>query len=76
MGGVAMMAGSAPSASERTVGIGDRVRMSALGGARCPKLALKSGTIVGLTQYNGSITVRFDGNRSTTSIHRTYLQPL
>ena len=76
MGGVAVMAGSVGSPADIAFGIGDRVKMSALGAARCPRLALKTGTIVGLSQYNGSVTVRFDGNRSTTSIHRTYLQPM
>jgi hypothetical protein len=71
-----MTGGSASSPVDNAFGIGDRVKMSALGAARCPKLALKSGTIVGLTQYNSSVSVRFDGDRSTTSIHRTYLQPI
>ena len=76
MGGVAATAGSAPSPVDDAFGIGDRVKMSALGAARCPRLAFKSGTIIGFTKYNGSLTVRFDGNRSATSIHRTYLQQM
>ena len=71
-----MTAGSAPSLVDNTFRIGDRVKMSALGTERCPRLAFKSGTIVGFSRYNGGVTVRFDGNRSKTLIHRTYLQPM
>jgi hypothetical protein len=36
-------------------------------------IALKPGVVVGLSQYNSSITVRFDGNRSSTCLHRDYI---
>ena len=53
--------------------IGDRVRISALGAARCPRLANKTGTIVGGSIYTSSISVRLDGNKSSSAFHRDYL---
>lgn len=54
--------------------IGDRVRISALGATRCPRLASKSGTIVGRSIYTSSVSVRFDGNRSASTFHRDYIE--
>lgn len=55
--------------------IGTRVTMSELGSVRCPRLAGKIGTVVGRGIYRNSITVLFDGNRTTSSLHRDYLAP-
>jgi hypothetical protein len=54
--------------------IGVRVRMSALGASRCTRLASKTGTIVGGSVYVNSVGVLFDGNRSSTTIHREYVE--
>jgi hypothetical protein len=54
--------------------IGSRVRMSPLGAERCPSLADKLGTVVGGSVYNNSVGIRFDGNKSTTTLHRNYLE--
>jgi hypothetical protein len=54
--------------------IGDRVRMTALGAMRCVRLANKTGTIVGRSQYANSISVRFDGNKSSSTFHRDYVE--
>ena len=54
--------------------IGDRVRMNALGAMRCVRLANKTGTIVGRCQYANSVSVRFDGNRSSSTFHRDYVE--
>ena len=56
--------------------IGIRFRMSELGGIRCPRLAQKVGTVVGRGIYKNSITVLFDGNKSTSSLHRDYIVPI
>jgi len=53
--------------------IGDRVRISALGASRCPRLANKTGTIVGGSIYTSSISVRLDGNKSSSAFHRDYV---
>ena len=54
--------------------IGDRVQMSALGTSRCPRLANKTGTIVGLSVYVNSVSVQFDGNKSQSTFHCDYLE--
>jgi hypothetical protein len=64
-----------PSTGDAELTIGQRIKMSALGAARCPGLAAKTGVVIGFSQYKSSITVRFDGNRSSTSIHRHYIEP-
>jgi hypothetical protein len=53
---------------------GNRVRMSALGAKRCPILAGKLGTVVGGSVYNNSVSVRFDGNKSSITLHQSYLE--
>jgi hypothetical protein len=56
--------------------IGDRVRISALGALRCPRLANKAGTIIGGSVYTNSISIRFDGNRSSSTLHRDYIEAI
>jgi hypothetical protein len=56
--------------------IGDRVRISALGKVRCPRLAGKTGTVVGRSIYINSVAVLFDGNKSSSTIHGDYLEAL
>ena len=46
--------------------IGDRVGISALGAARSPRLAERTGTIVGRGIYTNSFVVLFDGNKTTS----------
>ena len=55
--------------------IGNRFKMSELGGIRCPRLAQKVGIVVGRGIYKNNITVLFDGNKSTSSLHRDYIVP-
>jgi hypothetical protein len=38
------------------------------------RLASKTGTIVGHSQYANSISVRFDGNKSSSTFHRDYVE--
>ena len=54
--------------------IGDRVQISTLGATRCPRLAGKAGVVVGRSIYTNSVSVRFDGNRTSSTFHRDYLQ--
>jgi hypothetical protein len=57
--------------------IGARIKMSELGAVRCPRLADKIGTVIGASsRYYGSITVRFDGNKTATALHRDYIAPM
>ena len=55
--------------------VGDRFKLSVTGSQRCPRLAAKLGTVAGLIPYSKTITVRFDGNKTTTAIHRDYIEP-
>lgn len=54
--------------------LGDRVRLSALGAIRCPRLAGKTGTIVGRSVYVNSVAVLLDGNKTSRTIHGAYLE--
>jgi hypothetical protein len=65
-----------PVHAEVELRVGQRIRMSALGMARFPRFAFKIGVVVALTEKRSTITVRFDGNRTKTSIHRNYIEPL
>jgi hypothetical protein len=56
--------------------IGDRVKMSPLGAARCPSLADREGVVVGGGQYQGTVRIIFDGFKAPTSLHRDYVEPL
>jgi len=53
---------------------GDRVKLSALGEIRCPRLAGKTGTVVGRSIYVNSVAVLLDGNKSPRTIHGAYLE--
>ncbi len=55
-----------------TFTIGDRVRMTALGASRCARLTDKVGTVVGGSIYTNSVHVRFDGNKSSSTLHCDY----
>jgi ribosomal protein L21E len=54
--------------------IGDRIQISALGASRYPRLAGKTGMIVGRSIYANSVSVRFDGNKSASPFHRDYVE--
>ena len=54
-----------------------RVRMSALGVARCPRLANRTGVVVSRgkgTHHLSAVRVLFDGFKSPVTLHRTYLE--
>ena len=76
-----MALGSSPSPGEppeerRGLPSRTRVRMTALGAARCPNLAGREGVVVGAGRYRSTVRVLFDGFKSATSLHRTYIEPL
>jgi len=54
---------------------GQRFRLSELGTRRCPKFIVTVGNIVKVPENSGSIIVRFDGNKTTVTIHRDYIEP-
>jgi hypothetical protein len=54
---------------------GQRFRLSELGAQRCPKFAVKVGTIVKVRTNSKSLTVKFDGNKQPTTLHRDCIEP-
>ncbi len=55
---------------------GQRFRLTELGAQRSPKSIVKVGDIVRVPKNSASITVRFDGNKHTTTLHRDYIEPM
>jgi hypothetical protein len=53
-----------------------RIRMSVLGAERCPNLAGREGVVIGTGRYRSTVRVLFDGFRSATSLHNTYVEPV
>ena len=62
------------SVMKQELSIGDRVQISALGAARCPRLAGKSGIVVGRSVYPNSLNIRLDGNGTSSTFHRDYVE--
>jgi hypothetical protein len=56
--------------------LADRVQMSALGASRSPRLADKTGTIVGRSIYVNCARVLLDGSKSPISVHCDYLDTI
>jgi len=52
----------------------DRVRLSALGCERSPKIRGQAGTVLKVRGHQ--CDVLFDGNKTFTTLHETYLEPL
>jgi hypothetical protein len=48
--------------------------MTVLGEARCPNLAGREGVVVGSGRYRSTARVIFDGFKSPTSLHNTYIE--
>jgi hypothetical protein len=54
--------------------IGARFKMSAVGLKRSPSFAGKEGVIIGRGRYYRSVRVQFDSNRTSTTLHRDYIE--
>jgi len=59
-----------------SIAIGLRVRMSALGAARCPRIPDKEGIIVGEGRSSNSLRILFDGSKLPVSLHRDYIEQI
>jgi hypothetical protein len=59
-----------------SIAMGSRVRMSALGAERCPRIADKEGIIVGEGRYSNSLRILFDGSKLPVSLHRDYIEQI
>jgi hypothetical protein len=61
--------------SESAFQIGNRVRLSKLGIGRSPKIKGRVGVVVALPRLGrDAIGVLFDGNKTVTTLHRSYLE--
>jgi len=65
-----------PPEERPVLSLSTRIRMSALGAARCPNLARREGVVIGTGRYRSTVRVMFDGFRSATSLHSTYIEPV
>jgi hypothetical protein len=59
-------------ANGKNIVAGQRFQLSELGAQRCPKFTATVGTIVTVRKNTASITVKLDGNKQTTTLHRDY----
>lgn len=48
--------------------------MSALGAVRCPNLAGREGVVIGTGRYRSTFRIMFDGFKSPTSLHGSYVE--
>jgi hypothetical protein len=63
-----------PPKSARSYEIGDRVKLSDFGKSRSPKLAGLA-VVVAIPRGTKSAWVRFDGNKTPTPLHASYIEP-
>jgi hypothetical protein len=54
---------------------GTRVRLSALGRKRCPKMTRQTGVVVALLDRSDAVRVLMDGNKDPSTLHRSYIEP-
>jgi hypothetical protein len=54
--------------------VGDRVKLSELGKSRRPRAASEFGTVFAAPRGKASVWVRFDGNKSPTPLHTSYIE--
>jgi hypothetical protein len=54
---------------------GIRVRLSALGKKRCPKMTRQTGVIVAKLEHSDAFRVLMDGNKDASTLHRSYIEP-
>ena len=53
---------------------GMRIRLSALGRARSPRMKVHTGVIVGLTDGSEGVRVMMDGSKSPITLHESYIE--
>ena len=54
--------------------IGDRVKLSAVGRKRSPRMSAAPGTIIGLAKTTSSAKVLFDERKTANTLHFSYLE--
>ena len=53
---------------------GMRIRLSALGRARSPRMKVHTGVIVGLTDGREGVRVIMNGSKSPITLHESYIE--
>jgi hypothetical protein len=53
---------------------GTRVRLSALGKMRCPKMTRDAGVVVAKVPHSDALRVLMDGNKDPSTLHRSYVE--
>jgi hypothetical protein len=53
---------------------GTRVRLSALGQKRCPKMTRQTGVVVARVDHSDALRVLMDGNKDPSTLHRSYIE--
>jgi hypothetical protein len=54
---------------------GTRVRLTALGKERSPRLKSDVGKIVSISLHTSTVRVLFEGRKAPTTLHITYIEP-
>lgn len=54
---------------------GTRVRLTALGKERSPRLKSHVGKIVTISLHTSTVRVLFEGRKSSVTLHVTYIEP-
>jgi hypothetical protein len=53
---------------------GTRIRLSALGRERCPKMTRHAGVVVAKFDRSDAVRVLIDGNKDPSTLHRSYIE--
>ena len=53
---------------------GQRIRLSALGKERCPKIKIYSGVVSGKTSRSDAVRVLIDGRKTPMTLHVSYIE--
>jgi hypothetical protein len=61
------------SCDEPEFKLGDRVRLSAVGLERSPRMSRKGGVVVGVTGSGNAYRVRFDDKKLAIVLHKSYI---
>jgi hypothetical protein len=54
---------------------GMRIRLSALGKARSPRMKVHTGVIVGKTYGSEGVRIILDGSKTPITLHESYIEP-
>jgi hypothetical protein len=53
---------------------GSRIRLSALGKKRCPKMKRHSGIVVAELHYRDALRILMDGSKEAITLHRSHVE--